>query len=59
MNLCVLLTSTAWLAGETLTMIAGGGAAMVIVALADLLLSLTEVAVNFTVAGLGTLGGAV
>jgi hypothetical protein len=47
--------------GDTVTLTgpAGAAAVTVIVAAADFVLSLTDVAVNVTVAGLGTLVGAV
>jgi hypothetical protein len=52
-------TVTDWLAGETATLIGGGGAVTVTVALAVFVLSVTDVAVKVTVAGLGTVAGAV
>jgi hypothetical protein len=46
-------------AGETLTFTGGGSAVIVIVAAALFVASVTEVAVSVTVAGLGTVAGAV
>src|SRR6266481_641730 len=57
-NGCVALTATEAVDGATLTEI-GGGAVTVMVAAADLVPSLTDVAVRVTVAGFGTLPGAV
>ena len=57
-NGCVPLTVTEAVVGATLTEI-GGGAVTVMVAAEDLVPSLTDVAVRVTVAGLGTLPGAV
>jgi hypothetical protein len=59
-NGCVAPPCTLALVGVTVTTIAGGGGAVtVIVAAADFVVSVTEVAVNVTVAGEGTLPGAV
>ena len=44
---------------ETVTLIAGGAAVTVIVTEADFVVSATEVAVSITVAGVGTLAGAI
>jgi len=44
--------------GFTVTEMGGGGAVMVMVAEADLVLSATEVACSVTVAGLGAVAGA-
>ena len=58
---CVLPTCTEDVAGETLTLMAGGGGAAVTVkvAIADFVVSVMEMAVMVTVAGDGTLEGAV
>src|SRR5216684_2287510 len=57
-NGCVALAATEAVVGATLTEI-GGGAVTVIVAAADFVPSLTDVAVRVTVVGFGTLPGAV
>ena len=56
---CVLPVCTLALGGVTLTEIGAGAAAMVRVAISDLVLSATAIAVSITVAGFGTLTGAV
>lgn len=58
LKLCVALTFTVGLAGEIVTVM-GGAAVTVIVARADLVGSAAEVAVIVTVAGVGTVAGAV
>jgi hypothetical protein len=56
---CVVLTTTPAVVCESVTVIAGGGAAVtVIVADADFVPSETEVAVSVTIGGVGTLAGA-
>lgn len=55
---CVPLTATDAVLGETDTVI-GGAAATVIVAVAVLVVSVAEVAFSVTVAGVGTVAGAV
>jgi hypothetical protein len=55
---CLPLTATDAVLGETDTAM-GGAAATVIVAVAVLVPSVAEVAVNVTVAGVGTVAGAV
>ena len=57
-KLCRVLTCTDTLAGNTDTVIAGPEV-MVMVQLDFFVLSVTEVAVSLTVAGLGALAGAV
>jgi hypothetical protein len=54
---CVAPSMTVGVLGVTLTMTTG--AVMVMVTVSDLLASFTEVAVTVTVAGLGTVSGAV
>jgi hypothetical protein len=56
--LCVLLVCTEAVVGITATAIGGGGV-MVKVAAADFVVSVTDCAVNVTVAGAGTAAGAV
>jgi hypothetical protein len=58
-NVCVCPVITDWLAGATVTLTGGGSAVMVIVALALFVGSVTDVAVNVTVSGPGTVIGAV
>jgi len=55
---CVPFTTTEAVEGETATAI-GGAAVTVIVAENDLVVSVAEVAVSVTVAGVGTVAGAV
>src|SRR5436309_12985095 len=55
-NCCVLVTLTLALVGETVTAIGG---VTVAVAVADFVVSATEVAVTVTCGGVGTAGGAV
>ena len=58
-NACDPLTCTDAVVSDSATAIAGGVAVTVIIAAADFVLSATDVAVIVTVAGAGTLGGAV
>ncbi len=56
----VMPTCTLAVLGDTVTTIGGGGAGvMLMLAVADFVPSATEVAVTVTLAGLGTLAGAV
>ena len=59
LKVCVCPTVTDAPVGATLTVTGGGGAVMVIVALALFVGSVTDVANSVTVAGLGTVVGAV
>jgi hypothetical protein len=56
---CIPPAATLAVVGDSVTAIAVGFAVIVIVAAADLVLSLTEMAVSVTVAGVGTFAGAV
>ena len=56
---CVRLTGTVWLAGDTTTVTRGMGAAIVIVAVAEMVESAADVATNEMTGGLGTCCGAV
>jgi hypothetical protein len=58
-NACDPLVCTVAVVGESVTVIPAAKAVMVIVAEADFVASLTEVAVSVTVAGVGTAAGAV
>jgi hypothetical protein len=58
-KVCVPPTGTLAVSGDNVTTMAVGFAVIVIVAAADLVLSLTEAAVSVTVAGAGTFAGAV
>jgi hypothetical protein len=58
LNICEAPVCTLDMEGVTATTIAGGGAEMVIVAVEVFVLSVTEVAVNVTVGGVGAAAGA-
>jgi hypothetical protein len=56
---CAMPVCTLTVSGDTATTIAGAAAARVMLAAADFVLSATELAVSVTIAGVGTLAGAV
>ena len=58
-KVCVWPVCTDALVGDTLTLTGGGGTIIVMVAVAFLVESATEVAVSVTIAGFGTPAGAV